>query len=171
MASLRFTLDRRPVQVSDGLATEAKALEGRVTFLPAGAVEVTANEDTAEGKVVFDVPNKTRTGHVERLTLELNGGRVIKFAARKGERLFRTFLKEGTGDVDRFGFFGLGLNPRLKFGYTQDDKVLGGVTVGLGDNKSKGGRNRAGAEWWGCMTGGTVKIGRRTIIVRGKLLP
>jgi len=167
--SLRFALDRRPVQVSDGIATEAKAAEGRVTYLPAGYVEVTANEDTPEGKVVFNLPIHSRAGRVEGLTLRFKKGRVTEFTARKGERLFRSFLQEGTGDADRFGFFGLGLNPSLKYGYTQDDKVLGGVTVGIGDNKSKGGRNRAGGEWWGCMTGATVKIGRRTIMVRGRL--
>jgi leucyl aminopeptidase (aminopeptidase T) len=167
--ALRFTLDRRPVQVSDGIATEAKAAEGRVTYLPAGNVEVTAIEETAEGRVVLNVPIHTGRGRAENLTLQLERGRVTEFAARKGERLFRSFLQEGTGDVDRFAFFGLGLNPKLKFGYTQDDKVLGGVTVGLGDNRGKGGRNRAGTEWWGCISGATVKIGRRTIMARGKL--
>ncbi len=167
--ALRFTLDRRAVEVSDGIATKAKAVEGRVTYLPAGYVEVTADENTAEGKVVLNVPIHARTGSVEDLALLLKGGRLTEFAARKGERLFRSYLLDGKGDVDRFGFFGLGLNPRLKYGCTQDDKVLGGVTIGLGDNRGKGGQNRAGAEWWGCMTGATVKIGPRTIMARGRL--
>jgi len=40
---LTFTLDRRAVDVSDGAASKDRAKEGRVTFLPAGGVEVTVD--------------------------------------------------------------------------------------------------------------------------------
>lgn len=167
--ALRFSLGQRPVEVSDGIASQAKAVAGQVTYLPAGAVEVTALEDSAEGAVVFDAPVLVGSRRVEHLTIRLEGGHVTHFTAKEGKESFRRYLQEGTGDVDRFAFFGLGLNPNLRYGFTQDDKVLGGVTVGLGDNTGKGGRNRASGEWWASIARATVKIEGRTIMADGKL--
>lgn len=167
--ALRFSLGRRPVDVSDGIASRAKAVAGQVTYLPAGAVEVTVLEDTAEGAVVFDAPVRVGSRRVDGLTYWLKGGQVARFTAKEGKESFRRYLQEGRGEVNRFAFFGLGLNPNLHYGFTQDDKVLGGVTIGLGDNAGKGGRNRASGEWWASIAGATIKIGGRTIMADGKL--
>jgi aminopeptidase len=167
---IRFTLDRRPVEIGDGLATEEKAEKGIVTFLPAGSVEVSANESSADGTIVYDVPVRIEGGPIVGLTLQVRDGRVVEFTARKGRKIFERYLKQGKGDVDRFAFIDFGLNPHLRHGYTQDDKVLGGVTIGFGDNESKGGRNRAdGQDWWASMTKSTVSIGD-TLIMRDGVL-
>jgi len=64
-----------------------------------------------------------------------------------------------------FGFFGMGLNPGLKHGFAQDDKVLGGVTLGIGGNKDKGGENKTteNRHWLASMTHVMVQIDRQTI--------
>jgi len=72
--------------------------------------------------------------------------------------------------VDRLAFFGFGLNPNLRHGFTQDDKVLGGVTIGFGDNSDKEGKNKADRGFWASMTGATVTIGNRRVMKDGKLL-
>ncbi|HML03812.1 MAG TPA: aminopeptidase [Candidatus Bathyarchaeia archaeon] len=168
---IRFTLDQRPVEIGDGLATEEKAEKGIVTFLPAGGVEVSAYESSAEGTIVYDVPVRVEGGPIVGLTLQVRDGRVVEFTARKGREIFERYLKQGKGDVDRFAFIDFGLNPHLRHGYTQDDKVLGGVTVGFGDNESKGGKNRAdGQDWWASMTKSTVSIGDTLIMRDGVLL-
>jgi leucyl aminopeptidase (aminopeptidase T) len=168
---LRFRLDSRPVNVSGGVATEEKAEKGLVTFLPAGGVEVSANEESAEGKVVYDVPIRIKGGPVVGLTLQIKDGKIAEFEARAGKEVFERYLKEGSGDVNCFAFFGLGLNPHLRHGFTQDDKVLGGVTVGFGDNQSKGGKNKAkGHEWWASMTKAAVTIGSTEVMRNGTLL-
>jgi leucyl aminopeptidase (aminopeptidase T) len=168
---LTFRLDRRPVGISDGLTSEEKAEKGRVTFLPAGAIEVSASEESAEGKIVYDVSVPTGSGVVAGLTLQIANGRIMEFAAEEHKELFGHYLEEGKGDINRFAFFGLGLNPNLRHGFTQDDKVLGGVTVGFGDNKNKGGRNKAdGHEFWASMTKATVTIGDIKIMQDGTLL-
>jgi len=168
---IRFTLDRRPVEIGDGLATEEKAEKGIVTFLPAGGVEVSADESSADGTIVYDVPVRVEGGPIVGLTLRVKDGRIVEFTARKGRVIFERYLKEGRGDADRFAFFGFGLNPHLRHGYTQDDKVLGGVTVGFGDNEGKCGKNRAdGQGWWASMTKPTVSIGDTLIMQDGLLL-
>ncbi len=167
---LRFRLDRRPVCVSAGLASEEKAEKGTVTFLPAGAIEVSACEESAEGRVVYDVPVNVGSGAIAGLTLQIKNGQISKFAAEKHKELFSHYLEEGKGDIDRFAFFGFGLNPNLRHGFTQDDKVLGGVTVGFGDNENKGGKNKAGGhEFWASMTKATVTIGDTKVMHNGRL--
>lgn len=169
--NLRFRLNNRPVEASGGIATEEKAEKGLVTFLPAGDVEVSADERSAEGKVVYDVPMRVKGGPVVGLALHVRNGDVVEFEAKAGRELFERYLKEGSGDVNRFAFFGLGLNPFLRHGFTQDDKVLGGVTVGFGDNESKGGKNKAdGHEWWASMAKATITIGNTLVMRNGTLL-
>jgi leucyl aminopeptidase (aminopeptidase T) len=168
---LMFRLDRRPVGISDGLVSREKAEKGIVTFLPAGAVEVSANEESAIGKVVYDAPVRLESGTVQGLTLQIKDGHIVKFMAKGRKEIFEHYFKEGTGDFNRFAFFGFGLNPQLLHGFTQDDKVLGGVTVGFGDNEDKGGRNKAGGNgWWGSMTKATVAIGNTNVMQDGALL-
>jgi len=167
---LRFRLDKRPVDYSNGLATEEKAERGEVVFLPAGGVEVSASEDSAEGRIVYDTLIHSGRGQVESLTLQLAQGRIKQFSARSGKEIFERYLRDGTGDENRFASFGFGLNPKLRHGFTQDDKVLGGVTIGFGDNRDKGGKNVASGGWWASMTKATVTISGQKLMEDGKLL-
>ncbi len=163
---MQLALDQRPVEYSDGLTNDEKTKKGLVTFLPSGDAQVSVDEETAEGRIVYDLPIRAGGQVVRKLTMKVERGRVVEFAA-EGRDAFKEYLTGG-GDVNRLGFFGFGLNPKLRFGYTQDDKVLGGVTIGLGDNESKGGQNRAGGqEWWGCVSKATVTIGGTKIMNRG----
>ena len=91
-------------------------------------------------------------------------------SAERNQKVFERYLNEGKGDVDRFGFFGLGLNPNLRYGFTQDDKVLGSVEVNFGDNKGRGGKNNASAGWWACVSGATVTIDGTQVLENGRLL-
>ncbi len=173
----RFRLDSRPVDFFGGLLTPGKIQEGSVAFLPAGGAEATADEESGEGTVVYDAPIRTEEGVVEHLSLEVEKGRINHVSAKARQEIFEHYLSKGTGDVDRFAFFGFGLNPGLRHGFTQDDKVLGSVTLGFGDNEEKGGRNRAGRSgtgqsnhWWACMSGATVTIGGKHVMKDGKLL-
>jgi leucyl aminopeptidase (aminopeptidase T) len=168
----RFRLDQRPVDVGYGLADDEMVREGRVVFVPAGGVEASADEESGEGIIVFDAPILSLVkGRIERLELRVKNGRIRHHSAGSNSPAFGRWLKEGGGDVDRFGFFGFGLNPRLKHGFTQDDKVLGGVTVGFGDNSDKAGKNRAyGRGFWASMTRAKVTIDNRIIMDNGNLL-
>jgi leucyl aminopeptidase (aminopeptidase T) len=167
---LEFGLDRRPVECSDGLTSEEKTKRGLVTFLPSGSVEVSIDEETAEGRIVYDLPIRIANRMVRNLRLKVKGGRVKEFDAEEGKDAFEEYLSSSS-NADRLAFFGLGLNPNLRFGFTQDDKALGGITLGLGDNGTKGGRNKAhGREWWGAISGATLNVGETPVMRRGKLL-
>jgi leucyl aminopeptidase (aminopeptidase T) len=170
---LKFRLAGREPTPGDSVANEEDAAKGVVKFLPSGFVEVAADEDSADGTVVYDVPIPARGGvKTERLSLEFKGGKVVRYSAQKGIEPFEDYMKSGQGDVDKFAFFGLGLNPGLEHGFTQDDKVLGGVTIGIGGNEDKGGKNRTAGNrhWWASMTKATVKIDGKTVLRKGKLV-
>ena len=168
----RFRLDRRLVDIGHGLADDRMIREGRVVFVPAGGVEASADEESGEGVVVFDPPilSLVKEGRIERLEVKVKDGRISHHSAASNSAAFGRWLKKGGGDIDRFGFFGFGLNPRLRHGFTQDDKVLGGVTIGFGDNSDKAGKNRAGGRgFWASMTDATVTIDGRGIMRAGRL--
>src|SRR5438132_10568980 len=68
---LRFILDRRPLDYSYGLATEERAERGEVLFLPTGGIEVSAAEDSGEGRIVYDTIIRSGKGQVEGLTFQV----------------------------------------------------------------------------------------------------
>lgn len=167
---LSLALDRRKVDVSDGVMTQAMAEKGRVVFLPAGAVEVSVDEASAEGTIVYDTRVRVDSKPVEGLRLDVREGRIRKFDAVRGSGVFGQYLKNGGRGAGRLAFLGFGLNPNLRFGYTQDDKVLGCLTLGFGDNVSIGGKNAADGQWWASITKATVRVGVTTLMDDGKIL-
>ncbi len=167
---LTFDLARRMVEVSDGISTSEMAEKGRIVFLPAGAVEVSVDEGSADGKIVYGSPVRMGNNIVEDLVLELEEGVTVDHAATNGSETFEQYLKGGGRDAARFSYFGFGLNPNLRHGFTQDDKVLGDLTLGFGGNKSMGGKNPANDQWWASITMATVKLDGRMLMADGRLV-
>ena len=166
---LSLVLNRRPVGTSDGIATEEMAEKGRITFLPAGAIEVSVDEESADGKIVYDAPVRLGNEMIENLLINLKDGRIYQFKATRGAKVLEGYMEKGGRDAGRFAFFGFGLNPNLRHGFTQDDKVLGGVTLGFGSNEVMGGKNVAADQWWASITNATVRIDGTTIMDGGRL--
>jgi leucyl aminopeptidase (aminopeptidase T) len=170
--NLNFMLVEREPVTGDSLVTKEDADKGIVKFLPSGFVEVAPDEDSAEGIVVYDVPIPVRGSRsIEGLTLHFSQGRVVRYSAQRGIEPFEDYIKSGQGDVDKFGFFGMGLNSGLIHGFTQDDKVLGGATIGIGGNEDKCGKNRTvgNRHWWASMSEATVKLDGKIVFSHGKL--
>jgi leucyl aminopeptidase (aminopeptidase T) len=162
---LKFRLGKRPAGVSDGLTSEEKAEKGMVTFLPGGAIEVPAMEESAQGRVVYDLPVPVENKIVAGLSLQIKNARITEFTAEEHKEVFEQYLEEGKGRIS-FAFFGFGLNPNLRHGFTQDDKVLGGVTLGFRDNENKTDSH----EWWASITNATVAVGDTKVMRDGVLL-
>ena len=168
--NLSLTLDRRPLEISDGIATDQMAMDGKITFLPAGSLEVSVDEESAEGRIVYDAPVRLGNEVIENLVINVKDGRIYQFNATRGAKLFEGYMEEGGRDAGRSAFFGLGLNPNLRYGFTQDDKVLGGVTFGFGSNEVMGGKNVATDQWWASLMNASVTVDDMAILDRGKLL-
>jgi leucyl aminopeptidase (aminopeptidase T) len=164
---------REPIS-GDSVVDKEDGAEGTVKFLPSGFVEVAADETSAEGTVVYDaVISVEGRKKIKDLTLHFKRGEVVGYEALSGVAEFENYLKSCEGPAAaKFAFFGLGLNPGLKQGFTQDDKVLGNVTIGIGGNQDKGGINRTSGNrhWWASMTKATVKIDGKALVKDGALL-
>jgi leucyl aminopeptidase (aminopeptidase T) len=170
---LKFKLAGRKPIVGDSIVSKEDAANGIVKFLPSGFVEVSIDENSAEGTVVYDVPIPVvGAKKIEGLTLEFRQGEIVEYSAQVGMDAFESYLKSAQGDVKKFGFFGMGLNPGLKHGFTQDDKVLGGVTIGIGGNEDKGGKNKTteNRHWWASITQATVQIDKEILKNGGRAL-
>lgn len=167
---LRLQLASRTPEFSDGLATQQVAKDGGVVFLPPGFVGTTVDERSAEGTVVYDNPIRFPEGRVEELALELKSGRVEECAAGSGVEAIKRVLRATPGDVNRFSYFGIGLNPKMRLGYTQDDRVLGSVELNFGANQHRGGKNKGDRDWWGTVKRATIVVGGREVVKDGKLL-
>ena len=167
---LRLQLAGRTPEFSDGLATQQVARDGGVVYLPPGFVGTTVEETSAEGKVVYDSPIRFPEGRVEKLALQLKSGRIEGCTADSGVEAIRSVLRTTPGDVDRFSYFGIGLNPKIRLGYTQDDRVLGSVELNFGANRHRGGKNRGDRNWWGTVERATIIVGGRRVMENGKLL-
>ena len=160
---LEFDLDSRPIGVSDGMSTEEMAKKGRIVFLPAGAIEVSVDEGSAQGRIVYDSPVRLGSEMIENLVINLKDGRIAHYTATQGSKALGEYLKRGGEDAGRFAYFGFGLNPNLKHDFTQDDKVLGDVTLGFGDNRLMGGRNPASDQWWASVTKTAARVEGATL--------
>ncbi|MCW4044359.1 MAG: aminopeptidase [Candidatus Bathyarchaeota archaeon] len=169
---LKFKLAKRNAILGDSVVNREDAARCVVKFLPSGFVEVAPDEDSAEGTVVYDTPIPLQQGKkVNGLTLKFKHGKITSFTAQTGVDTFEDYLATSQGDADKFGFFGVGLNPGLKHGFTQDDKVFGGVTIGVGGNEDKQGKNRTAgnSHWWASMTHATVYIDKEPVVKNGSV--
>ncbi len=167
---LRFSLDDRPIETSDGIVSEEDTQKGRPVFLPAGGVGTTVDEESAEGTIYYDRPIRTWKGIIQGLRLQVKDGKVMSHRAMGKADAFGEFLDANAGDEGRFAFVGLGLNPSLKPGYTQDDKVLGSIELNFGENQSRGGKNRGAGSFWGAVSNADVSVGGQPVMKMGKLL-
>jgi len=170
--NLRFKLAGREPNKGDSIVNKEDAAKGTVKFLPSGFVEVAPDENSLDGAAVYDVPILTRGAKkIKGLALEFAHGKIVKYSARAGVTAFEDYLRSGQGDLDKFAFFGVGLNPGLKHGFTQDDKVLGGVTIGIGGNEDKSGKNRTtrNRHWWASMSRATVRVDKKLVLKDGHM--
>jgi leucyl aminopeptidase (aminopeptidase T) len=167
---LRFALDDRSIEKSDGIVSERDTREGRPVFLPSGGVGTTVDEDSAEGTIYYDQPIRTWKGVIRGLRLSVKGGKVVSHTGSGRVEVFREFLEAHPREAGRFAFLGFGLNPLLKPSYTQDDKVLGLIELNFGENRSRGGKNGGTGNFWGTVSSANVTIGTSRIMKIGKLI-
>jgi leucyl aminopeptidase (aminopeptidase T) len=139
---IRFSLERRPGQVDDGLYGTEPGIWGN---LPAGETYVIPLEGTAEGTLVapagwYPYLTEDMTFRFEKgAVVELTGGGTI------GDR-FRGLLKLGDDDPlyqarRNLAELGIGTNPnaRKPDNVLEAEKIKGTVHVAIGDNIHMGG--------------------------------
>ncbi|HYM40711.1 MAG TPA: aminopeptidase, partial [Thermoplasmata archaeon] len=166
---LAFRLKGRAARCDDGIVDAQDRKEGEfMVGVPPGSSYVAPDEASAEGTVVGDLPIPYLGTLSRGVRFEFHDGKGSWTATEGGEAI-RANYEKATGDKDRIGALGIGINPAMKYGFLQDDLVAGGVEISIGDNTEWGGKNKSGFSHSARLSQATVKIGRKTVVDGGRL--
>jgi leucyl aminopeptidase (aminopeptidase T) len=167
---LEFSVEDRKLRVNDGIVDEKDIASGALNAsIPAGAVETTIVEDSANGRLVLDVPAPWAGRTIHRVEWTFQDGRIIAFEGDKNALELRRQWEAASGDKNRISMLTIGLNTKAKFGYTINELVEGGVAVGIGGNEDLGGKNRRGFYYSGSVSKASLIVDGKTLVNRGKL--
>lgn len=160
---LKFHLEERPINIFDGVIDDEDIERGAVFVgLPSGQLALAPGETSANGFFTSDIPEPTTGVLAHDIKWTFEDGRLTSFEGGENSESVKEMWERGTGDKDRIGWFILGLNPKVKTGFTHNAIVFGKATIGIGDNSYYGGNNKS--DW-----GFAITISEPTIKVDGKL--
>jgi aminopeptidase len=123
--------------------------DGKANF-PSGEVFTGPVEDSAEGRITFDVPTLFSGKPVEEIELEFKAGKVVSASAARGDDTLKSALD--TDERSRFlGEFAFGLNygiARPTRNILFDEKIGGTLHLAIGAGYPEtGSTNRSGIHW------------------------
>uniref|UniRef100_A0A7C4CAT0 Aminopeptidase n=1 Tax=candidate division WOR-3 bacterium TaxID=2052148 RepID=A0A7C4CAT0_UNCW3 len=123
--------------------------DGKANF-PSGEVFTGPVEDSAEGRIRFDIPAFNSGRKVEGVLLEFSRGRVVAARADTGNDLLTALLETDAG-AGALGEFAFGLNPAVTRATGEilfDEKIGGTIHLALGAGYPEtGSLNRSAIHW------------------------
>lgn len=155
----------RPVHRDDGYVRGMGSLPpGEVYFAPV--------EESITGRVVVDYATY-RGQRIADLDLIFENGVATPLGAASGYDLFLRRWDSASGDKNRIGKLGIGLNEELRspIGYAHlDRKLFGTVHLTLGDNTIIGGTNHSTLQWDLILLRPTLIADERLILQNGQFI-
>jgi aminopeptidase len=123
--------------------------DGKANF-PSGEVFTGPVEDSANGRIRFDVPTLFSGQPVESIELEFKAGRVVTARAERGDKMLQSAFETDAGS--RFlGEFAFGLNygiTRATKNILFDEKIGGTIHMAVGAGYPEtGSTNRSAIHW------------------------
>ncbi len=166
---LRLGLEHRIAHISDGMIDEEDMKRGDVfTPLPSGYVAVVPKATTAEGTVIFDVPEANAGLMIQGVAWKFKDGILVSFEGEKNLEVIKELWNGATGDKNRLAGLALGLNSKAKTGYLHNQIALGTVTLSIGDNREMGGTLESDFSTRFTISRPTISLDGRNIINDGK---
>lgn len=170
---------------NDGDMSPARAAAGRSARdremeFPSGALRFIPDVASAEGKLIVATPvprTAASPPEADVITLEFEGGRVVRRHAARDDAAFARMWTGFGGDIDKVGEIVIGTNPLLAgtlpsgalpyYGYGE-----GHVRVSMGDNWESGGANRSpsGRPLWLFLDNPTVESAGGVLVKDGRLV-
>jgi aminopeptidase len=167
---LSFRLAGRKSWVDDGILDDEDVAAGTFqTELPAGYIAIAPAEDSANGKVVFDLPVPQRGKLIRGLSWTFQNGQITNFAASKNSDMVIPIWEKSAGDKSKFASFQIGLNTEAPTGFLNDYIHSGAITLGIGDNKALRGQNESTYGFQATLKASTVTVNGETIVSAGRL--
>ena len=161
---------RRPM-IFDGIVDDEKIAAGQLeASIPSGSAGVFPEETSANGVVVFDVPQAWAGRTIRKMRWEFRNGRLTGFDGDAAALMLKKQYEAATGDKDVISAVTLGTNPKAALGFLQNSIVRGAVTVGVGGNDFAGGNNKSSFGFQDTIRGATVEVDGKPVVREGKLL-
>jgi leucyl aminopeptidase (aminopeptidase T) len=168
--NLRLSVRGRKPRVNDGMVDDQDLADGAIdASIPAGSVYTSVIEDSANGKVIFDVPTAWAGRTIRKLAWTFENGRVVAFDGDQAAQHLKKNWDSSSGDKDRIAGLSIGLNPKAKYGFLINDLVQGSVAIGIGGNEDVGGMNKPGFYHSQVLSDATFEIDGRAIVKQGRL--
>jgi len=131
--------------------------------VPGGETYTAPIEDSAEGRIYFDLPGIVHGREVRKIRLRFERGEVVDYSASRNEDLLKVMLNTDDGSR-RLGELGIGTNygiTRFTRNILLDEKIGGTIHLALGRAyKECGGVNESAIHWDMIKT---MKPGRITV--------
>jgi aminopeptidase len=133
------------------------SIKGRTTIvdegthnMPGGEIFTAPIENSAEGKIFFDLPAIRYGKEVQDIRLEFKKGSIIDYSAGKNMDLLKAMIETDRGSR-RLGELGIGMNwgiTRFTKNILLDEKIGGTIHLAIGKSyKECGGKNRSAIHW------------------------
>jgi len=160
---ITFSIDRRNWILDDNGLCHRR---GSITNLPAGKVFIAPVEKTANGNIVVDGAFMENVN--ERVEMKVKNGIVTDIT---GDKVAKSLLDHGKC-ARTICEFGIGMNPQSKIigNILEDQKALGTVHFGFGDNSTFGGEVKCDIHVDGMVLKPDVEIDGIQIIKQGDLV-
>ncbi|MDV3244694.1 MAG: aminopeptidase [Nitrososphaerales archaeon] len=155
-AKLRFRF-KGELGVEDGIVDEKDIADGNnVAYLPPGLVTKQVDSESVDGSVRVS-RSLTKYGVLAGADLDFSAGQLVRWRSEDKAMLER--LLEGVpSEKRRLSLMGIGINPRLKYGFGQDRFVRGSVTLG-------------GLGFTAVLKKGSLSAGGGELVRQGALVP
>jgi leucyl aminopeptidase (aminopeptidase T) len=164
----QFSIARIKGIADTGLVHKA----GDFTLLPAGEACLELRNQNVEGRIVLDRIAGYGKRFSKPIVLNIKNNYINQIKGEKGAEQLRKEIRKFGRDGRRIQEFGVGTNEKAMIGYSaqEDEKVLGTVHVGFGQNRTTKVRNKIIQPIKGLVLKPTLKIDGKLIIEHGNLL-
>lgn len=133
------------------------SIKGRIAVVddakynfPGGEVFTAPIDDSASGKILFDLPSVKYGAEVTDIRLTFEKGVVVDYSASKNEALLKHMIETDEGSK-RLGEFGIGINrgiDRFTRNILFDEKMAGTIHLAIGNAYEEcGGVNKSAVHW------------------------
>jgi len=151
--------------VDDGVVDPRDLASGRVwTTLPAGTITVALDENVAEGRLISNRPSRHHRGTIQGLEWSFRNGRLDRFVARQGRRIFEETYRRAGRERDQPAMLSIGLNPEIHDFPFAEDQQQGVVTLYIGRNDDYGGRTGGEFRDYALIAGANLCIDGRPAV-------
>jgi leucyl aminopeptidase (aminopeptidase T) len=168
---LTFSVRGRSPMIYDGIVDDEDIAAGVFdASIPAGDVSMFPVETSAEGQVVFDVPQAWAGRTIRRMVWKFRDGRLTAFEGDANALALRKQYEASSGDRDRIASLTIGTNPKATIGFLQNAIARGSVSIGVGGNDFVGGANKSSFGFESAVKAATLEVDGKPVVREGKLL-